>query len=1478
MNYRDRIVQAMTKKKLFPADYSLYPEDDTTQTLADGGLYPDIEDPKFVSRLLKKSEFADTISRKQTAASANPCEAGPGFEVTPVQRFVANFLHPRTPYMSMLLYHGVGVGKTCAAIQTAEAYLDVYPRRKVLIVVPKTIRQGFIRTIFDMDKLILGSGNTPNTATDCTGDVYLKLSGCLFERDITLIEKRITRVINQRYAFFGYGQFKNYIRNVTKKIPIGPNQEENELRIATALKNEFNYRLLIIDEAHNLRDIAATATTTAGDEDDEEESNIESNPDAEAVANQQQPAEEEEPTDADEAKAGKELTPFLKQLLRSTDGMKLLCMTATPMFNSVFEIVFLLNLMLMNDKKAEVSTDKLLGTNGEISGEPARRLFRRLANAYISFMRGENPDSFPIRLFPEGELRDGEPIVRVTSANYPRFALANEKGQTQPTEVRRDEIVGMSKLPLVKSSGEEFGQFDTLLRKLTEKKVAEGGTGYQVVDSLLQAGNCMFPLDEDPETSEPERFFGNRGFQEVFTPVPNGKGAVRCTTDASWLSLENFGDYSPKGAMILNSLQNAEGVCFVYSRFVTVGAFLLALALEANGYSPYGRESGARFLADGIQSEGGRQCALCNKREHFHSGEAHTFKPAFYTLLTGDQTLTPKKAEAIKIARSKQNVNGEIIKVVIGSQVAAEGVDLRFIREVHIFDAWFHLNKTEQIIGRGIRFCSHSLLEPASKRNTTIFLHVTTFADDKEYRETADLYCYRKALEKAVLTGKVSRELKIGAIDCNLRKDVTVITGLKNRIQLDSQGQSRKGNDPNNPGISVNDTDFTAMCDWMGCSYVCDPNVTVDPKTSDESTYDSFSARFRESKIQQIIKQLFAEQPFFEKGEFIQALMIRSQAPKPAILMSIQSIVNNRTFHVQVGPHQGYIIYKNGLFLFQPDAYKDTSIPLALRIAEWPVKRDEYEPASIKFDIEQPLVKPTKKTGEAGESNNNDVLSVQEIQPRNEFWAALIKWTDDCVHNRITKVEGTEIERSIEKYTETNKDQRKLYLDKLAGILFVNKRVADKTKLKEAILEYFWDEWIHPVEQVRMLLDNIPGTAEVGSEQLMRDKTIRAIRHINAESNTLDFTCEGGQVCPRGITDAFMGRPASVDPVKTRNADEDHAGVLYGFMVPKRGMMVFKTNIPHNVGGSVNIRRGQECGIVTAASQSQEHLLTIGKELARIGVPTMDLTVSGLRSAQDFKQGCTILNIVLRILDKEHAGGKYWFFRPVAAFYSGHRGMQSDTAKASDKEAAKLLKKQEAEMKKPQIKTVVKKTVAPPKKKAVIVQPPVAQPVPAPAPTKKRTVVIQPPVPVQAPVVQPPVVQLPITIQQIPEEETESLSNNSEGLSPISMKSMKSSESLSNNEEAGQAAERAAAERAAAERAAAERAAERAAEQAAAERAAAERAAEQAAAERAAAERAVVPPPEPAPAPAAPPKKKLPPPIATGAPKIVRKVVKNTEE
>ena len=39
---------------------------------------------------------------------------------------------------------------------------------------------------------------------------------------------------------------------------------------------------------------------------------------------------------------------------------------------------------------------------------------------------------------------------------------------------------------------------------------------------------------------------------------------------------------------------------------------------------------------------------------------------------------------------------GSNVKVVIGSQVASEGLNLKCIREMHVIDSWYHLNRIDQ--------------------------------------------------------------------------------------------------------------------------------------------------------------------------------------------------------------------------------------------------------------------------------------------------------------------------------------------------------------------------------------------------------------------------------------------------------------------------------------------------------------------------------------------------------------------------------------------------------------------------------------------------------------------------------------------------------------------------------------------------------------------------------------------------------------
>ena len=97
---------------------------------------------------------------------------------------------------------------------------------------------------------------------------------------------------------------------------------------------------------------------------------------------------------------------------------------------------------------------------------------------------------------------------------------------------------------------------------------------------------------------------------------------------------------------------------------------------------------------------------------------------------------------------------------MIGSTVASEGLDFKNIRSIHILEPWHNINKLEQVIGRGIRNCSHKELEP-KERNVTVYLHSSKI-DDKE---SIDMYLYRYSEYKAKQIGEIENLLKTVAID-----------------------------------------------------------------------------------------------------------------------------------------------------------------------------------------------------------------------------------------------------------------------------------------------------------------------------------------------------------------------------------------------------------------------------------------------------------------------------------------------------------------------------------------------------------------------------------------------------------------------------------------------------------------------------------------------------------------------------------------
>lgn len=1229
------------------AEFKTYAGSVRAQTIRDlgqdkremeGSLYPEISDESFLKKLLKKREFRETKQAKITDESLeqNVCDVEE-FEYTSAQKFVSQFMSPNTPYNGMLLYHGVGVGKTCSAILAAESFLQLSPKNKVYILAPPAIQPGFYRTIFDPSRIQFGKDDKPNSHEGCTGNRYLELAQMLFERDKREVELRVNRLISKRYAIMGYVAFRNMVLNILSQISSTLSPERKQQQKIILLQRALSGSFFIVDEAHNLRDVSDSAEDEGDQADDV--------------------------GDKSDASAGKKLVPMLREVLKTCEGNKLMLMSATPMYNSYKEIVSLLNLLLLVDKSEDLLKESdivfELGANGEQLSKASEDRIIKVANGHVSFMRGENPRAFPSRLDPNDSIRMTE-----WPENEPN-------GSKKIVKEQKEDVL---RLPLVKCALE--GDSLEVIKSMTERLVASKGVGIRTIDTLLQAGNCIFPGDGL------DGRVGSEGFQTWFTgkAVASTFEGTRLSTlpqyvptdpeeDYTWMvaSDDALGKASPKFNQVLKTIRNATGISFVYSRFVENGAVIFCLLLEANGYTPWGR-SAPLFSKGSLQ--GRRQCCKCEKKEEGHpvfnsaqseSRENHKFSPAFYALLTASDVstmekqslpLSPNNTAVINTARNIMNKDGHKIKVVVGSQVAGEGLDLRYIREVHILEGWFHLSKEEQIVGRGIRYCSHNAL-PRQKRNCTINLYANTFPKELN-KETIDQYSYRTAMNKAVRVGNVSRALKRGAADCNLNRDAILVNGLSNIEMFDSQGQPRT--------VDLNDRDYTPTCDWIRCSYECKPVLNLGDKKEmpdDNGTYDMFAARFAEQMMVQKLKAAFKDQPWHHWTNLEKRF---ADIPKATLTSLLLRVVNNPSIVFENGNLQGHIIFRNNLFLFQPNKIQDEGIPISFRYGRYPMKRDSYMPeftllASAKGTVAKPTVPGQKVVVEAAPTSAVDLAK--------KFWLEAMAWLD------IWAKEGYVINESIPSsltdatyaYVEGDTKKKENIEIRLKKLQWWGKVIsslpAGLTDLKRVAKEFIWDSFLKGPEQVALLEQSVSMAPEGGSEQYRTEGSTTVSRYLDLDTRAPVYLCAGSTACPPSVLKIF--NESKTDPVVRATAHSRVSANPYGFMVPWENAIMFKTNDAKNAEGKPP-GSGAACSIVSNVKGHRMKLVQLGDILAKFHGGnrfelTEELLASGPRKLTGSHSFCALMEVVLRWMDVRKAsyGNLRYFYRPLSSFYSGHK-------------------------------------------------------------------------------------------------------------------------------------------------------------------------------------------------------------------------------
>ena len=1026
-------------------------------------LYPDLNDPNFNIKIAKRKEFSDTKYdgtiydiRKQAEIM---CKTD--FELMPHQLFVKNFLSFQTPYNSLLLYHNLGSGKTCSAIGVSEE-MRTYMKQlgitqRIIIVASPNVQQNFRMQLFDESKLeeINGLWNL-NT---CVGNALLKEINPTNLKDVPRerIISQVNSIIHSNYVFMGYTELANYITkviNVDEESGFSTAQKKS-LQIRKIKKN-FDNRLIIIDEVHNIRR-----------------------------------------TDDNKDKRTADL---LLTICKNANNMRLLLLSATPMYNSYKEIIWLINLINANDKRATISLDDVFDKEGNFKPERVledgrvieggKELLIRKLTGYVSYVRGENPYTFPYRIYPSVFSPDN--LIK----NYPKVQMNKKQIETPIKDI-----------PVYVTSIGEYQQhgYDYIMEFMRNKSFNKTNAygveiqmpsfenmesfGYTLLQQPLESLNIVYPsssmdkIIQDVQMKAEDKKYNYSAEEgaEIISNIVGKKGLSRImnymTMDAPYplrydfeykpevikkygriFNRQHIGKYSNKIAKICECIMNSTGIVLIYSQYIDGGVVPIALALEEMGFNRYGSANYTKPLFKTPPVEPLDSITLKPKSE-----VAENFKQASYVMITGDKYFSPNNADDIKFVTNKNNKNGEQVKVILISKAGSEGLDFKNIRQIHILEPWYNMNRIEQIVGRGVRNLSHCSL-PFEDRNVELYLHGTMPRNDEE---PADLYVYRLAEKKAKEIGQVTRILKETSVDCLLNIGQTNFTvekllSIAENKNIKINLGSRKTID-----YQIGDKPFTDICDYMdNCNFTCSPNAEIKDEDIIKDTYNEDFVKMNYSMILKRIREMFREQSFYKWEQIEATVNAVKKYPVEQIYYTLTQFIDNKNeYLLDKYGRRGYLVNKGEIYAFQPvevtdenASIFDRSIPVDFKheavLIKLPEKRDATLQMSMKPDAEEEKDRSYEELVEQIEKNIEIALNPKtEIETGDTDWykhaSRIINLLND---KRTHDVPLTNITRYIIYHAldEFSFDEKMLMLKKMYTVGFKVERDFEKI-----IMSYF---------------------------------------------------------------------------------------------------------------------------------------------------------------------------------------------------------------------------------------------------------------------------------------------------------------------------------------------------------------------------------------------------------------------------------------
>jgi hypothetical protein len=723
-----------------------------------------------------------------------------------------------TPYRGLLLYHGLGSGKTCSSIAVAESLLST---KKVFVLLPASLEQNYRGELRKCgDPLYMYDQHwRQQTLSDDTRALakQLGISDGFLDRNRTffttvqgeqpnfrtlpkpaqdIIAKQIEDIIDQRFTFIRYNGLSS--ANIGKYVPADGS-------------NPYSGSVVILDEVHNFIG---------------------------RIANKS------------------DIARKLYDLLYTATDCKVVALSGTPVINRPNEIAFLMNLLRGPIERITIPVKAIPSWDEERMATALRQIpdidtieFNAVKKTILVT---RNPPHFRSIYNEKGD-RTAVQYVK----DLPWSPLASEWVKPWASKFQTD--VGGAELALERVSTEmleclptEFEEFAALFldglsiknAMLFQRRIQglvsyfkgadermlprriDDETMLKKVDMSTEQFNHYLAIRSDEikqdarrrvnpmkaEDQEMKTFRVNSRLacdyavppdlraadvEAVDEDTPPDKSAIleklRANPDR-YLTKKALAIYSPKMKTLIETLEGegSDKNQMIYSYFRNLeGLGVLSAALEANGWQEYKLVKEANQWIEDPALDAEKPAFA------FYTGNEDAEQREYMRQIfngVGFSDNFPASLKASVESKPKKKLTLFMI-----TAAGAEGITLANVRHVHILEPHWNPARHDQVIGRAIRLCSHAKL-PVEERTVRVSFYLSVFSEAQakstegtnvvmvrradmsikryegdsptEVFMSTDEYLYEKAYEKEKVNSRISLLLKQAAVDCEVHRSL----------------------------------------------------------------------------------------------------------------------------------------------------------------------------------------------------------------------------------------------------------------------------------------------------------------------------------------------------------------------------------------------------------------------------------------------------------------------------------------------------------------------------------------------------------------------------------------------------------------------------------------------------------------------------------------------------------------------------------